>query len=103
MSQPGSRHSRNVAARADVAIVVFDSTVPVGGAAALYVEATANEVPPDDLAPAIATYSAHSLANGGPAWTVDEVTGPARHRLYRARAVARYVLGDGDRRVAVTD
>jgi hypothetical protein len=100
-SRPGSRHSRNIAARPDVAIVVFDSTVAVGGAEALYVEATAREVPPIDLGPAIATYSTHSLAHGGPAWTVDDVTGGARHRLYRARSVARYLLGDGDQRVAI--
>ena len=34
VSKPGARHSQNVAARPEIAIVVYDSTVPVGGAAA---------------------------------------------------------------------
>ena len=44
VSKPGARHSQNVAARPEIAIVVYDSTVPVGGAAAVYVEAVAAEV-----------------------------------------------------------
>jgi len=35
------RHSRNIAARPQVAIVVFDSTVTPGDAKAVYIEATA--------------------------------------------------------------
>ncbi|NUR25232.1 MAG: pyridoxamine 5'-phosphate oxidase family protein, partial [Catenulispora sp.] len=41
VSAPGSRHSRNIAVRPEVAVTVFDSRVPVGGAEALYLEATA--------------------------------------------------------------
>jgi hypothetical protein len=54
VSRPGARHSANIAGRSAVGIVVFDSTVAVGGAAAVYVEAEAEEVGPDDRAAALA-------------------------------------------------
>jgi hypothetical protein len=41
------------------------------------------------------------VATGSPAWTVNDVTAPAEHRLYRATATAHYVLGVTDRRVPV--
>ncbi|SHN75327.1 pyridoxamine 5'-phosphate oxidase family protein [Cryptosporangium aurantiacum] len=48
VSAPDSRHSRNIAARPGVAITVFDSSAPIGGAEALYLQATAEAVPDDD-------------------------------------------------------
>ena len=44
ISKPGTRHSRNIAARPDVAIVVFDSSVHSDDAAALYLSAVAAEL-----------------------------------------------------------
>ncbi len=44
VSSPESRHSRNIAVRPTVAITVFDSSVPIGGAEAIYLEATARQV-----------------------------------------------------------
>ena len=41
MSQPGARHSRNIAARREIAIVIFDSTVSPHQRNAVYVEAAA--------------------------------------------------------------
>jgi nitroimidazol reductase NimA-like FMN-containing flavoprotein (pyridoxamine 5'-phosphate oxidase superfamily) len=48
ISSPEVTHSRNVAVRPDVSIVVFDSRAPVGtgGTRAVYMTATAAEVPP---------------------------------------------------------
>src|SRR5262245_63950681 len=48
-SRPDARHSRNVEVRREVGIVIFDSTVPVGGAQAVYVEASAEPVGEADL------------------------------------------------------
>jgi nitroimidazol reductase NimA-like FMN-containing flavoprotein (pyridoxamine 5'-phosphate oxidase superfamily) len=102
MSQPDSRHSRNLAARPEVAIVVFDSTVPPSGRNAVYVEAVAGIVPDAELAEAVATYRERSVARGLEPLAVEEVSGDAPWRLYRARATATYVLEDEhDRRVAV--
>ncbi len=38
MSKPDTRHSRTIALRPEIAIVIFDSTVPVGAAEALEVD-----------------------------------------------------------------
>ena len=42
VSSPDARHSRKIAARPEVAIVIFDSTVPVGGAQAVYMSGLAD-------------------------------------------------------------
>ena len=81
--------------------MVYDSTVPVGGAAAVYVEAVAAEVPAADRAAALAVYSDKSVARGIRPWQEADVTGFAPHRLYRARATAVFVLDDRDQRVPV--
>jgi nitroimidazol reductase NimA-like FMN-containing flavoprotein (pyridoxamine 5'-phosphate oxidase superfamily) len=101
VSKPGARHSQNIAARPAVAIVVYDSTVPVGGAAAMYAEATAEEVPAADRAAAIAVYNRKGAASGIRSWQETDVTDFAPHRLYRARASAVFVLDDRDERVPV--
>lgn len=44
VSAPDSRHSRNLTERPEVAITIFDSHAPVGGAEALYLEAVARPV-----------------------------------------------------------
>ena len=82
--------------------MIFDSTVPEGGAQALYVEARAEEVPESDRAGAIETCSRRAAAIGDSVFTADDVTPPAPHRLYRATATAQYLLGEGDRRLAVS-
>jgi nitroimidazol reductase NimA-like FMN-containing flavoprotein (pyridoxamine 5'-phosphate oxidase superfamily) len=101
VSRPGTRHSRNIAARPDVGIVVFDSTVPIGQGQAVYAEAVAAQVPPSEVEAAMAIFSARTVADGGGPWEVAEVVGEAQFRLYRARATAHYVLDDHDSRVRV--
>src|SRR4051812_21497668 len=44
VSRPEARHSRNIAARPELAIVIFDSTVPAGTGQAVYAEALAEEL-----------------------------------------------------------
>jgi nitroimidazol reductase NimA-like FMN-containing flavoprotein (pyridoxamine 5'-phosphate oxidase superfamily) len=100
VSSPASQHSRNIAARPEVAIVVFDSQVSPGSAAALYVSATAAELAGDELDRALEVYSRRSQAQGLPGWTRDEVQAPARHRLYRASALEHFLLTPRDERVA---
>ena len=39
VSSPDAKHSRNLAAHPEVAIAIFDSSVPVGGAQAVYMKA----------------------------------------------------------------
>ena len=102
VSRPQRRHSANVAVRPRIAITVFDSTVPIGGAAAVYAEADAAQVGADGLEPALAIYSERSERHGGRAWTTADVTGAAPLRLYRAEVVALYVLDSSEERVPVS-
>jgi pyridoxine/pyridoxamine 5'-phosphate oxidase len=102
VSKPDARHSQNLAARPDAGIVIFDSTVPMGTGQAVYVEATVEQLQGEGEERGIEIFSARSQANGGPAWTVDDIRPPAPLRLYRATASAHYVLGANDERVAVT-
>ena len=101
VSDPGARHSLNIAARQEVAITIFDSTAPIGGAEAVYVEAVATKLEGDQLQNGIARYSLRSTEVGAPEWSVADVSPPASRRLYRATATAVFVLGPHDRRIAV--
>lgn len=100
-SSPEARHSRNIAARPEVAIVIFDSTVPVGGAEALYVEGVAEQLDEDEVNDAITIYSRHSQACGHRPWTARDVLAPEAFRLYRMTAAARSVLQSDDQRLPV--
>jgi len=103
VSDPDARHSHNLAARPELAIVIFDSTVAVGEAQPVYMSATAEVVPADELDEGLAVFAQGSEAQGLRIWTRDDVQPPARHRLYRATASEHFVLRDDrDERVPVT-
>jgi hypothetical protein len=101
VSRPGARHSRNLAVRPELAIVIFDSTVPEGTGQAVYVEALAEEVGDAGREEGIAIFSRRFEAAGGDRWGLADVTGPAPLRLYRARASDHFILDAHDQRVAV--
>jgi nitroimidazol reductase NimA-like FMN-containing flavoprotein (pyridoxamine 5'-phosphate oxidase superfamily) len=101
VSRPDARHSRNLAVRPQVGIVVFDSTVPIGNGRAVYMEGTASVVDESERERLMATFSERSLVQGGHAWSVEDVTAGAPHRLYRARASAHFILDERDHRVPV--
>jgi nitroimidazol reductase NimA-like FMN-containing flavoprotein (pyridoxamine 5'-phosphate oxidase superfamily) len=87
VSSPEARHSGNLASRPDVSIVIFDSTVPPGQTQAVYLDATAGEVPPEELADGCARAFAQ-VRDGARAFEPSELTEPADLRLYRATATA---------------
>ncbi|GAA1938789.1 pyridoxamine 5'-phosphate oxidase family protein [Agromyces allii] len=101
VSRPARRHSENIAARAQVAITVFDSTTPVGEATAVFAEALAAPVPEDAVDDALAVYNAGCEASGLRPWAEGSVTGAAPHRLYRAVASHLWVLDEREDRVEV--
>lgn len=98
VSSPEARHSRNLAARSQLAIVIFDSH-RAGGWNALYMAAVAEEL--IDVSEGIEVYSPRSEAQGLRAWTQEDVLPPARHRLYRATASEHFVLDPHDQRLPV--
>ena len=99
VSSPQTRHSRNIATRPQISIVVFDSQVAPGSAAALYMQATAQELTGPELDRGMAVFAREDAAQGLPLWTLADVTAPAKHRLYRATVTERWVLGPRDERV----
>ena len=59
-------------------------------------------MPPDELEAGIGIFTAAERGRSASrAWSVEDVQAPAKHRLYRATAVERFVLDDHDERVAV--
>jgi pyridoxine/pyridoxamine 5'-phosphate oxidase len=95
------RHSQNVAQRAEIALAVFDSTVQVGSASAVYVEAAAAQVPDHELAAALAVFNAKCEASGLSTWDESKVSGDSPHRLYLATASQVWVLDEHENRVPV--
>jgi nitroimidazol reductase NimA-like FMN-containing flavoprotein (pyridoxamine 5'-phosphate oxidase superfamily) len=102
VSSPDATHSRNLAARPEVSIVIFDSTIPVGSGQGVYVRAVAEELTGTDLDRGIAVFSRRSEAHGAGEWNPEDVRPPARHRLYRATASEHFVLGPEDRQMPVS-
>ena len=95
VSDPNARHSRNIAARPEIAIVIFDSTVKPGDGAGVYMEARAEQSGVDGLD----VFNRGCEAQGIPTWGAERVTTPAKHRLYRAVAGEQTMLGPGDARI----
>ena len=104
VSSHEARHSQNIAARPEVGIVIFDSSVPVGAGQGVYMEARAERLSGSDLDHGLAVFSAKSVASGGRPWTQDDVPDDGLMRLYRATANRHSMLakdGQPDHRVEV--
>jgi hypothetical protein len=102
VSEPDATHSTNLRDRREIGIVLFDSSVPINEGQGVYVLGVARELPAHETADGIAIFSERSVGHGGHEWTVDDVSPPARHRLYQATAEAHYVLDEHDHRVEVS-
>jgi nitroimidazol reductase NimA-like FMN-containing flavoprotein (pyridoxamine 5'-phosphate oxidase superfamily) len=96
VSYPGARHSQNIEVRPQIAMVVFDSTVPSGTGQGVYMAATAEQLTDSTaIEDGIGVFSRESLRQGDEEWQLDRVTGEARLRLYRA-SVQEYWILDPD-------
>ena len=109
ISSPEAEHSKNIAARPEVSIVVFDSSVPIGGAEAVYMKARAEEVAEPTEEQCAAAFSPRF--EGVKTFRPEELQAPAELRLYRANVEQHWVLIRGsdpvwgrgiDSRMAVT-
>lgn len=102
LSAPDAAHSRNIAARPEVGIVVFDSGAAIGTGQGVYLSARAEQVvDDDDIDRGIGIFSRRSLGHGRYSWTRDDVRGTSGLRLYRATADQHWMLakdGGPDRR-----
>ena len=91
VSEVDTVHSRNLAARPGVSLVVFDSTVPAYHGRAVYAVGEAREVPPDALDDVLSDFPGPP-GRGGNALTRDDLVGGSPWRLYRATASDLWVL-----------
>ena len=93
VSSPDRRHSRNVRARPDVSIVIFDSQVEVGSARAVYMSAQAEELSGADLERDVAFFDTATQTQGlARRWALEDMIAPAPYRLYRATVSQHWVL-----------
>jgi len=105
VSSPEAKHSRNVAVRPDISIVIFDSGAPIYAGQAVYMSAHADELTEEGADSAIEVFSSRSQLHGAGVWTLADVRPPAELRLYRGIASGQWILEPGapsDRRVPVT-
>ncbi|SEE70385.1 pyridoxamine 5'-phosphate oxidase family protein [Ruania alba] len=93
VSSPDSRHSRNIAQRARIAITVFDSTVEVGRAEAAYFDADAARATPEETTAALQSLNSRLPQNKQLSCEDLQPRGPLI--VYRADLRRRYVLVRG--------
>jgi uncharacterized protein YhbP (UPF0306 family) len=104
VSSPEVTHSRNIAVRPEVGIVIFDSQAPVGAGQGVYMSAVAKLLEGGETAQGIEAFSRRSVAHGGLEWTSEDVRPGAGLRLYQATADSHWILardGRPDHRIPV--
>ena len=104
VSSPDATHSRNIAVRPEVGIVVFDSGAAIGTGQGVYMSATARLLEGDETAAGLEAFSRRSVAHGGEELTIEDVRPGTGLRLYRATADAHWILandGQPDHRIPV--
>jgi hypothetical protein len=97
VSSPDTAHSRNIAARPQISMVIFDSQVPIGTGQGVYMAAVAQEAAGAALDRGLEVFSRRSLAHGGAAWTRKDVEALAGLRLYRATGQDHSILAKDGR------
>lgn len=104
ISSPEAAHSRNIASRPQISIVIFDSRVPPGTGQAVYMSAAAKELAADDVARGLEIYPGPP-DRGARTVTAEELRAQGPYRLYRARAAQHWILDPDarpDQRTPVT-
>jgi hypothetical protein len=91
LSATDARHSRNLAERPQVSLVIFDSTVPPYHGRAVYAVGEAYELSGDDIDRALPAYPRPG-GQGATSVSREDVSEPAPYRLYRATASDLWVL-----------
>ena len=95
VSSPDAKHSRHLAAHPQVAIAIFDSSVPVGGAQAVFMKGVAKELTGAELEQGLEVFDRVSRQDIGRSFGLDDVQGSALFRLYRATVSEHWVLIPG--------
>jgi hypothetical protein len=104
VSSPEATHSRNITARREVGLVIFDSRVPIGTGQGVYMTADAGQAAGPALERGIEVFSQRSVAHGGKPFSLSDVQGEAGIRLYHAVSEGHSMLakdGQPDHRIGV--
>jgi len=104
VSSPDVTHSRNIAVRPQVGIVVFDSQAAIGTGQGVYMPATAKLLDEGEADQGVEAFSRRSVAHGGGRWTTEDLRSGRGLRMYRAAAESHWILakdGQPDHRVPV--
>ena len=91
VSAADAEHSRNIAVRPDVGIVIFDSSVRPYEGRAVYLTAVATELAGGELVRCLGFYPGPP-ERGATSIALEDVTAPSPYRLYRATASEHHVL-----------
>jgi len=91
VSDVEARHSRNLAERPAVSLVVFDSTVAPYHGRAVYASGEARELAGDDLDRALGSYPRQD-GRGATPIGLDDVIAPSSYRLYEVTVTEMWVL-----------
>jgi hypothetical protein len=91
VSNRDAQHSRNLAGRPQLSMVIFDSTVPTYHGRAVYLSGTAAELAGRDLDRGIGIYPG-AASRGASTVALEDVTAPSEYRLYRATITEAFVL-----------
>jgi hypothetical protein len=86
LSSPDAQHSRNLAERPELEIVIFDSSAPAYEGQAVYLAATAREVPDGELDGVVG--EAFRTTAGARRFSAGELRADPAFRLYVARVTA---------------
>ncbi|WP_410586862.1 pyridoxamine 5'-phosphate oxidase family protein [Amycolatopsis sp. lyj-23] len=103
-SKTDTAHSRNLAVRSGLSIVIFDSRVPVYQGRAVFLKAVGEELSGADLTTGLEVYNGPSVSRGISRLEREDVEGSAAYRLYRATVSEHFTLDPAghDLRVPVT-
>ena len=91
MSADDAEHSRNIAGRPQVSMVIFDSQVPPYHGRAVYLSATATELAGPDLVRALDIYP-RPQSRDAIGVELSDVIAPSRYRMYQASVTEASVL-----------
>lgn len=91
LSATDAQHSRNLADRPQMSIVIFDSTVAPYHGRAVYAVGEARELSGTDLERALTVYPRPD-GDGATTFSAEDVTAPAVYRIYQMTASDLWVL-----------
>jgi Pyridoxamine 5'-phosphate oxidase len=92
VSSPAANHSRNLAGRSELSIVVFDFAGRRRRGSGVYMSAVAQDLTGADLERGTEIFSRVSESHGAKPWALDDVRRPKPYRLSRARVSEHRVL-----------